>query len=74
MNEFISSEDIDKQNFYNECNLKMDSYITKEELIEIISKINFIKVKSADLELITGCICDGEKENFQLLYKNIRID
>lgn len=74
MNDFISSEEIDKQSFYNECNFKMDSYISKEEFIEIISKINFIKIKSADLELITGCICDGKDEKFQLLYKNIRID
>ena len=74
MNECVLSEDIDKQSFYNECNFKIDNYLSKEELLSILNNTNFIKVKSADLELITGCIIDGEKENFQLLYKNIRID
>lgn len=74
MSELISSEEIEQQDFYNDCKFKIDSYISKEEFIEIISKINFIKIKSADLELITGFICDNKNKNFQPLYKNIRID
>lgn len=73
MDDFISTEQIDN-NFFEECKCKLDSYMSKEELLSIINNIDFMKVKFANLELITGCITDNKTKEFKILSKNITID
>lgn len=50
----------------NECQLKVDSYLTKDELIAILNNISFKAIKKADLELITSYIIDEKQETLQL--------
>ena len=53
------------------------SYVTKEELLNLIRDIDFILVNSCELELITGFEIkkdDNLKDCFSPLYKTIKID
>ena len=53
------------------------SYVTKEELLNLITDIDFILVNSCELELITGFEIkksDDSKDCFSPLYKTIKID
>lgn len=68
MSEYLNEEKI------NECKWKVDSYLTKNELIAILNNISFKAIKRADLELITSYIIGENQETLQLLTKNISID
>ena len=68
------TEEIKNRNFINECQWKVDSYLTKDELIAILNNISFKAIKRADLELITSHIISENQETLQLLTKNISID
>ena len=57
-----------------EIEARFNSYLTKEELINILQTIDFKLVKCADLELITSIIYNAETKEYKPLYKNIRID
>ena len=50
------------------------SYLTKEELINMLNNIDFISVKKCEIELITGFIINCEENNIRPLTKNIEID
>ena len=53
------------------------SYVTKEELLKLITDIDCILVNSCELELITGFEIkkdDNLKDCFSPLYKTIKID
>ena len=49
------------------------SYLTKEELIEILQKIDFSNVNNASLDLITGFIINDEGD-IKSLSKRIEIN
>ncbi len=40
----------------------IDSYMTKEELIEIITNLHFTHVERADLHFITGFVYNAEND------------
>ena len=60
--------DIDLSN-----SIEANSYIKKEELMNMLENIDFIAVREADLSLITGFIAT-EDEIIKPLCKTIRID
>lgn len=62
------------EKFVNETKLSFESYLSKDEFIEMIKNIKFEKVKSCELELITGIIVDCKDLSKQILYKHIKID
>lgn len=68
------NKEIKNRDFINEFKWKVDSYLTKDELIAILNNISFKAIKRADLELITSYIIGENQETLQLLTKNISID
>lgn len=50
------------------------SYLTKEELINMLNNIDFVSVKKCEIELITGFIINCENNDIRPLTKNIEID
>lgn len=50
------------------------SYLTKEELINMLNNIDFVSVRKCEIELITGFIINCEDNNIRPLTKNIEID
>lgn len=63
--------------YINDIQTKMfeieKSYITKEEFIDMISNIDFKRVKTCELSLITGFIYDGDENEIKPLYKRIEL-
>lgn len=55
-NEIIKmSDDLEDFNYQNALiNQSRDSYITKENFIELISKLNFDRIETANIHFITG--------------------
>lgn len=55
-NEIIKmSDDLEDFNYQNALiNQSRDSYMTKENFIEIISKLNFDRIETANIHFITG--------------------
>ncbi len=51
-----------------EASLQYNSYMSKEDFITLMNKLNFEKVESADLDLITGCLINKEGEIKKLYY------
>ena len=49
------------------------SYITKEEFINMISNIDFERVKRCELSLITGFIYNGDEDEIETLFKRIEL-
>ena len=53
------------------------AYMSKNELIEMLTNIEFICVRSCDLELITGFKIKPKKDSdesfYESLYKSIKI-
>ena len=66
-NEIIKmSDDIEDFNYQSALiNQTRNSYISKEEFIQLISKMNFDRIKSAQISFITGYkyIPEDEKYN-----------
>lgn len=50
------------------------SYMSKEELINLLQSIDFERIKECSLELITGFIINFETNEIKPLTKNINID
>ena len=67
-------KDRDHLDFIRTCNLKADSYVSKEEFINIINMLNFKAVRRANLDLITDIIVNANNEEMQVLSKQIDID
>ena len=67
MSEILRTPDGIEDLSYQEAlvNQSRNSYISKEDFIEIISKINFDRIKSANISFITGYkyIPENEKYN-----------
>ena len=65
---------------YNEIdiaeNLKVtvNSYMSKEELLTILEKINFKAVESCNIDLITDFIYDESNDKIETRTKNININ
>ena len=51
-----------------------NSYMSKEEFINIISTIDFKFIKEADLELVTDIVINPEENRVETRSKTIRID
>lgn len=49
------------------------SYMTKEELLTILEKIDFIAVERCNVELITGYIYDASEDKITTRTKTINI-
>ena len=49
------------------------SYLTKEELINMLNNIDFVRVEKCDLKLITGFICDYAEDEVRRLSKRIEL-
>lgn len=45
----------------------IDSYMTKEEFIEIINNLHFTHIKEADLYFITGFVYNAEDDTTKTL-------
>ena len=50
-----------------------NSYMTKEELLTILEKIDFIAVERCSVELITGYIYDASEDEITTRTKSINI-
>lgn len=62
-----------KYNIKNKKDEIIASYISKDEFLNIINNTEFVCVKEADLELLTGILYNVDDNNFRELSKNIRI-
>lgn len=51
----------------------IDSYITKEEFIEIITNLHFTHIESARIHFITGFVYNTENDKTQTLGFDIEI-
>lgn len=60
-------------------NLKIGSYLTKDELINMLNNLHFEYVKNINMSLITGCLIETDPDNpkeqdIKPLYYTIDID
>ena len=67
-------KDINKSGFVTECKLKGESYMSKEEFINLINTINFKAIRNAHLDLITDIIIKPEDQEMKILSKQIDIE
>lgn len=66
---------------YNEINTDVkerlqiteNSYMSKEELLAILEKLNFKAIESCSLNLITDFIYDSEKDKIETRTKSISV-
>lgn len=61
------------QNIKNKRDEIIASYISKDEFLNIITNTDFVCIKEADLELLTGVIYNVNDNTFRELSKIIRI-
>lgn len=60
--------------FIKESEIKGNSYVSKEEFINIINTISFKAIRRANLDLITDIIIKPDNEEMEILSKTIDID
>lgn len=70
----ILNEESKTQAFIMESEQKMNSYLTKEEFIEMLKLIDFKAVRNCNIDLITGMIINTDEKEVKILSKNIEID
>ena len=63
-----------EQDIENNVESRINSYLTKEEFINILNSIEFESIKQCRIELITGFIVNLETAEIKPLTKNIDID
>ena len=70
MKDIITNDEIQKTNEIQNKMFEIEkSYLTKEELINMLNNIDFVRVEECDLKLITGFICDYEEVKLDLYLK-----
>lgn len=52
----------------------INSYMSKEELLAILEKINFVAIESCNLDLITDFIYNASEDEIERRTKNITIN
>lgn len=67
-------KDMKEVGFVTECKLKGESYVSKEEFIDIINMIKFKAIRRANLDLITDIIVKPESQEMEILSKQIDIE
>lgn len=70
----ILNKELETQAFIMESEQKMNSYLTKEEFIELLKLIDFKAIRNCDIDLITGMIVNTDDKEVKILSKNINID
>lgn len=60
--------------FVTECKHKSESYVSKEEFINIINMIQFKAIRNASLDLITDILIKPESKEMEILSKQIDIE
>ena len=59
MKDIITNDEIQKTNKIQNKMFEIEkSYLTKEEFINMLNNIDFVRVERCDLKLITSFICD----------------
>lgn len=69
----ILNKELETQAFIMESEQKLNSYLTKEEFIELLKLIDFKAVKRCDIDLITGMIINTDEKEEKILSKTINI-
>ena len=67
-------KDIKEVGFVTECKIKGESYVSKEEFINIINVINFKAIRRANLDLITDILIKPKNQEMEIISKQIDID
>ena len=74
MKDIITNDEIQKTNKIQNKIFEIEkSYLTKEELINMLNNIDFVRVEECDLKLITGFICDYAEDEVRPLSKRIEL-
>ena len=74
MKDIITNDEIQKPNEIQNKMFEIEkSYLTKEEFINMLNNIDFVRVESCDLKLITSFICDYVKGEVRPLSKRIEL-
>lgn len=58
----------------NTSNLILESYVSKEELLKIISELNFIGIEYARFDMVISIVYDAENDQYRTRTKSITID
>ena len=75
MKDIITNDEIQKTNEIQDKMFEIEkSYLTKEELINMLNNIDFVRVEKCDLKLITGFICDYAEGEVKPLSKRIELN
>lgn len=75
MKDIITNDEIQKTNEIQNKMFEIEkSYLTKEELINMLNNIDFVRVEKCDLKLITGFICNYAEGEVRPLSKNIELN
>lgn len=69
----ILNKELETQALIMESEQKMNSYLTKEEFINMLKLIDFKAVKNCDIELITGMIINTDEKEVKMLSKGVHI-
>ncbi|MDD7757757.1 MAG: hypothetical protein PUJ51_25205 [Clostridiales bacterium] len=74
MENIITNDEIQKTNEIQNKMFEIEkSYLTKEEFINMLNNIDFVRVERCDLNLITGFICDYAEGEVRPLSKRIEL-
>ena len=75
MKDIITNDEIQKTNEIQNKMFEIEkSYLTKEELINMLNNIDFVRVEKCDLKLITGFICGYAEGEVRPLSKRIELN
>ena len=75
MKDIITNDEIQKTNEIQNKMFEIEkSYLTKEELINMLNNIDFVRVEKCDLKLITGFIYDYAESEVRPLSKSIELN
>ena len=58
----------------NTTNLILDSYVSKEEILKIISELNFIGVEYARIDMVISIAYNASEDKYITRTKSITID
>ncbi len=72
----MTENDTDKKlkELVNKAEALKNSYMSKEEFINVINIIDFKFIKETDLDLVTDILVNLEEDRLEVKSKNIRID
>ena len=75
MKNIITNDEMQKKNEIQNKMFEIEkSYLTKEELINMLNNIDFVRVEKCDLKLIAGFICDYAEGEVRPLSKRIELN